>query len=138
MASSDSPPRTYTVREAAALLGLTEDAIRKRVLAGRLDGRVDDGMSVVAADAVESDRRKLLERLNAMDARGGAAARYAPKEELERLREEVVRAHAALQSLIQAQAHLNDTLKAQLDAIQQLTLPGSPRSLMDAGNLTNS
>jgi hypothetical protein len=68
-----------------------------------------------------------------VDARD-ASARYVPQGELERLREEVVRARAALQSLIQAQASLNDTLKAQLDAIQQLVLPASPRSLMDASN----
>jgi hypothetical protein len=138
MAGPASPARDYTVRQAAALLGLTEDAIRKRVVAGRLDGRVDDGMFLVAAEAVESARRELLERLNAVDARGEVAALYAPKEELERLREEVVRAKGALQSMIQAQASLNDTLKMQLDAIQQLTLPGSPRSLMGAGNLTIS
>jgi hypothetical protein len=134
MARPGSPARDYTVRQAAALLGLTEDAIRKRVLAGRLDGRASEGVFVVAAEAVEFQRRQLLERLNAVDARGDAVGRYVPQEELERLREEVVRARAALQSLIQAQASLNDTLKAQLDAIQQLTLPGSPRSLLDAGN----
>jgi hypothetical protein len=134
MAGPVASTRDYTVRQAAALLGLTEDAIRKRVLAGRLGGRADDGVFVVDAEAVESERRQLLARLNAVDARGDAAERYVPKDELERLREEVVRARAALQSLIQAQASLNDTLKAQLDAIQQLTLPGSPRSLLDAGN----
>jgi|SRR5580693_6480343 hypothetical protein len=133
MAGSDSPARDYTVRHAAALLGLTEDAIRKRVLAGRLDGQANEGAFVVAAEAVEFERRHLLERLNAVDARD-ASARYVPQGELERLREEVVRARAALQSLIQAQASLNDTLKAQLDAIQQLVLPASPRSLMDASN----
>jgi hypothetical protein len=138
MASSNSSAGDYTVRQAAALLGLTEDAIRKRVLAGRLDGRAYEGAFVVAAEAVESERQQLLERLNAVDARGDARARYVPEEELERLREEVVRARAALQSLIQAQASLNETLKAQLDAIQQLTLPGSPRSLMDAGNPSTS
>jgi vacuolar-type H+-ATPase subunit I/STV1 len=138
MTSSNSSAGDYTVRQAAALLGLTEDAIRKRVLAGRLDGRANEGAFVVAAEAVESERQQLLERLNAVDARGDARARYVPEEELERLREEVVRARAALQSLIQAQASLNETLKAQLDAIQQLTLPGSPRSLMDAGNPSTS
>jgi hypothetical protein len=138
MTSSNSSAGDYTVRQAAALLGLTEDAIRKRVLAGRLDGRAYEGAFVVAAEAVESERQQLLERLNAVDARGDARARYVPEEELERLREEVVRARAALQSLIQAQASLNETLKAQLDAIQQLTLPGSPRSLMDAGNPSTS
>jgi hypothetical protein len=127
-------PQDYTVRQAAALLGLTEDAIRKRVIAGRLDGRANEGVFVVAAEAVESERRQILERLNAVDARGDATMRYVQKEELERLREEAVRARAALQSLIQAQASLNDTLKAQLDAIQQLILPVSPRPLMDAGN----
>jgi hypothetical protein len=134
MASTGSPGRDYTVRQAAALLGLTEDAIRKRVIAGRLDGSAHGGVFVVAAGAVESERRELLERLNAVDGRSDAATRYVSKDELERLREEVVRARAALQSLVQAQASLNDTVKAQLDAIQQLTLPGSPRSLMDAGN----
>jgi hypothetical protein len=138
MASPNSSARDYTVRQAAELLGLTEDAIRKRVIAGRLDGRAEEGVFVVAAEAVESERRQILERLNAVDGRSDATARYVPKEELERLREEVVRARAALQSLIQAQASLNDTLKAQLDAIQQLTLPGSPRSLMDVSNLTIS
>jgi vacuolar-type H+-ATPase subunit I/STV1 len=134
MVSSASSARDYTVRQAAALLGLTEDAIRKRVIAGRLDGHVDQGVFVVAADAVESERRQLLERLNAVDTRSDATARYVPQEELEQLREEVVRLRAALQSLIQAQASLNDTARAQLDAMQQLTLPGSPRSLMDVGN----
>jgi len=134
MDGSGSSPQDYTVRQAAALLGRTEDAIRKRVIAGRLDGRSNEGVFVVSAEAVESERRQILERLNAVDARGDTTMRYVQKEELERLREEAVRARAALQSLIQAQASLNDTLKAQLDAIQQLILPGSPRSLMEAGN----
>jgi vacuolar-type H+-ATPase subunit I/STV1 len=121
----------YTVRQAAALLGLTEDAIRKRVLSGRLDGHAEGGIFVVSADAVESERRQLLDRLNAVDARGGARRPDAQQEELERLQEEVVRTRAALQSLTQAQASLHDALRAQLDALQQFTLPGSPRSLMD-------
>jgi hypothetical protein len=133
MATSESSPSDYTVRQTATLLGLTEDAIRKRVLAGRLDGRVDAGVFVVSAEAVEWERRKLLERLNAVDARSGFAPHDAREEELERLREDVVRARAAFQSLIQAQASLKDSLGAQLDALQQLTLPGSPRSLMDTG-----
>ena len=132
MSRSSAP--AYTVRQAAALLGLTEDAIRKRVLAGRLDGHVDGGIFVVSAEAVETERRQLLDRLNATDARGGARASDVHQEELERLREEVVRTQAALQSLTQAQASLQDALRAQLDALQQFTLPGSPRSLMDSGS----
>jgi hypothetical protein len=122
----------YTVRHAATLLGLTEDAIRKRVLAGRLDGHVDEGVFVVSAEAVESERRQLLARLNALDARVEVAAHDAQREVTERLREDAIRARAALQSMIQAQASLTDTLRAQLDALQQFALPGSARSLMDA------
>lgn len=129
MSRSSAPG--YTVRQAAALLGLTEDAIRKRVLAGKLDGHVDAGTFVVSADAVEFERQQLLDRLNATDARGGARWPDPHQEELERLREEVVRTRAALQSLTQAQASLQEALRAQLDALQQFTLPGSPRSLMD-------
>jgi hypothetical protein len=133
MARSSAP--AYTVRQAATLLGLTEDAIRKRVLAGRLDGHVDNGMFVVSAEAVESERRQLLERLNAVDARGGAALSARQREELERLREELIRTRAALQSLTQAQASLQDASRAQLDALQQFMLPGSPRSLTDADSV---
>jgi hypothetical protein len=132
MASSNPATSDYTVRDAASLLGLTEDAIRKRVLAGTLDGHVDQGVFVVSAEAVESARQKLLGRLNAVDARAGA--HDARGEELERLREEVVRYKAALQSMIQAQAHLNDAIRAQLDTVQQFALPASPRSLMDVGS----
>lgn len=133
MARSSAP--AYTVRQAAMLLGLTEDAIRKRVLAGRLDGHADNGMFVVSAEAVESERRQLLERLNAVDARSGAALSAEQRDELERLREELVRTRAALQSLSQAQASLQDASRAQLDALQQFTLPGSPRSLMDVDSV---
>jgi hypothetical protein len=125
----------YTVRQAAALLGLTEDAIRKRVIAGRLDGHADDGVFVVSAAAVESERRLLLERLNAVDARGRSAASHGIEaREMERAREDAVRANGALQSLIQAQTSLNDTLRAQLDALQQFMIPASPRSLTDTDN----
>jgi vacuolar-type H+-ATPase subunit I/STV1 len=132
MSRSSAP--AYTVRQAAALLGLTEDAIRKRVLAGRLDGQVDGGIFVVSAEAVETERRQLLDRLNAVDARGGARPSDVDQEELERLREEVVRTRAALQSLTESQASLQDALKAQLDALQQFTLPGSPRALVERGS----
>jgi hypothetical protein len=128
MADSGSATADYTVKQAATLLGLTEDAIRKRVLAGRLDGHSGGGVFVVSARAVEAERQELLKRLDAVDARIGAAPR---DDELGRLREELVRTQAALQSLIQAQASLNDTVRGQLDALQQLTLPGSPRSLME-------
>ncbi|HTZ29270.1 MAG TPA: hypothetical protein VMC83_35045 [Streptosporangiaceae bacterium] len=137
MARSDMSGSGYTVRQAAALLGLTEDAIRKRVLAGRLDGHVDEGSFVVSADAVESARRDHLERINARDARAGATTDGAQqelkhlRETVERLQEELVRTRAALQSMVQAESAINDGLRAHLDVIQQLTLPGSVRSLMD-------
>ena len=130
-----NPGPEYTVRQAATLLGLTEDAIRKRVLAGRLNGHADEGIFVVSAEAVESERRQLLERLIAVDARQGSAPHATLQGEIERLREDAVRARAALQSMIQAQGSLNEALGAQLDALQQFSLPASPRSLMDTGNV---
>jgi excisionase family DNA binding protein len=131
MVDSGSPAADYTVKQAAALLGLTEDAIRKRVFTGRLDGHSGGGVFLVSAQAVEAERQRLLTRLNAVDARPGIAAHDMRDEELGRLREELVRTQAALQSLVQAQASLNDTLRAQLDALQQLALPGSPRLLLE-------
>jgi len=133
MASSDMSE--YTVRQAAALLGLTEDAIRKRVLAGRLDGHVNEGSFVVSAGAVESARQELLDRLTATDARGGATTYDAQQEvtylraTVNRLNEELETTRAAMQSLMQAEAAMNDVFRAHLDAIQQLTLPGSARFL---------
>jgi hypothetical protein len=61
----------YTHREAAALLGLTPDAVAKRVRAGTLaeSPQGADGIQRVDQDQVERERRDVLTRLTALDAR---------------------------------------------------------------------
>jgi hypothetical protein len=123
-------PRWVSVREAAELLGLTPDAVRKRFASGRLDGAVDDGVVKISVDAVEHQRAELLRRLNARDARAqvaqetaGASDLNALRDERDRLRGDLITARATAQALAQANAAALDMSRAQLDALQQMLTP---------------
>ncbi|MGE0795527.1 MAG: helix-turn-helix domain-containing protein [Acidimicrobiia bacterium] len=113
----------YTVAEAAALLGITESAVRKRVERGDLEPLPTRGGRLrIDAASVEDERRRLLERLDA----GGLAERDRLTGELEGLRRELddvsidrQRLKGALESLLQAHAALRDTV-AQLIAEQRV------------------
>jgi len=117
-----------SVREAADLLGLTPDAVRKRFASGRLDGEASGNVVRISATAVERQRADLLRRLNARDARGTQGASPAgdlpsTADERDRLRAELIAAKASAQALAQANAAALDMSRAQLDAIQQFLTP---------------
>ena len=120
-----------SVRQAAELLGLTTDAVRKRFAAGRLTGIASDGVVKIAVDAVEAERADLLRRLNATDARvsltsesdAAATQLTSLREERDKLRADLIAARATAEALAQANAAALDMSRAQLDAVQQLLVP---------------
>ena len=101
--------------ETAGLLGLTLDGARKRAMSGKFDVRTVDGVLCFNARQIEEERTALLRRLDATDARPGAAA----GDEVSRLRAEVVRLRATAESLLLAS-------RAAHDAVQANLLPSTP------------
>ena len=116
-------PEAYSVAETAALLGLTESAVRKRLERGVLAAApTAAGRLRVEATSVEVERRRLLERVDSE----GLAERERLQAEVEQLRAQLdgavadnQRLQAAFESLLQAHAALRDTV-GQLIAQQRV------------------
>ena len=76
---------TMSIAETSALLGVTQDAIRKQIQRGDLDVVSEDGATRVLAEPVRRRREELLERLDAIE-------RDAPESvEVQELRDELLR-----------------------------------------------
>lgn len=114
---------SYSVAETAALLGVTESAVRKRLDRGVLVAIPTTGGRLrIDAASVAAERRRLLERVDAQ----GLADRERLQSEVTQLTEalgharaERERLHAAMESLLQAHAALRDTV-AQLLSEQRV------------------
>lgn len=111
-----------SVADAAGRLGVTEDAIRKRVKSEGLATEMGPGGTRVFRPLIEAERANLLAKLGAIErskldelieqARGATAM----KEELTRLR-------SALQSMIVSSKSQAEALVAQIDVTSQLISP---------------
>jgi len=97
----------YTIAEASVLLGRSDDAIRGRV--GKDLDKVSDNPLRVSRTQVESERARLLLRLNAMDARptsgttdvaGGLSTASSVTAELDDLRQKLSFADAERSRLL--------------------------------------
>ena len=68
-------PVFVTVREAAALIGVTEQAVHKRIRAGRFPHQLVDGVRVLERDGLEARWWGSSQRVADMPERGRAALR---------------------------------------------------------------
>jgi hypothetical protein len=117
----------YTIPEAARLLAVSADALRKRVAAGRLDAEIVDGVWFVDSATIDEERAELLRRLGALDTRLHEVADVrevaALQDELTRLRGELERVRSVADALAEASDGLQQANRAHLDAVRQFLTP---------------
>lgn len=107
----------YSVRDVSTLLGISQDAVRKRLRAGTLQ-HVSGSSSSQGIDRhqVDDERRELLNGLRALDMHEVAQREAALRNEIERLR-------TAISDMTIAARALHEADAAHLDALRQVVLP---------------
>ncbi|MBW3546815.1 MAG: hypothetical protein KY452_01575 [Actinobacteria bacterium] len=131
MASEPLSGERYSLREAAALLGITPEGVKKRIRSSglkHLTGGESDGQWWVDRGDVEDARAALLDSLRAVDARPGfASTTERPQdEEAETLRADAEKLRAALHAMVIAAGDLQNADRAHLDALRQFVVPSTP------------
>lgn len=111
----------YSTKEAGRLLGVSDEAIRRRIESGTLPGDKTGSRWWASRDAVEEERSVLLSKLQAVDARMGIASSISDRERT--LRAEVGRLRTSLASMILAAEAFHDVNRGHLDALRQAIMP---------------
>lgn len=112
----------YTIAEAATLLGLSPDAVRKRLARRELTNSASEP-ALVDKQQVDQERASLLQRLGATEP--GASAEYVHLLEstVARLTDETRKLRTSMHSLVLAGKAQNESQNAVWDTVSQLTLP---------------
>jgi excisionase family DNA binding protein len=113
----------YTIAEAANLLGISADAVRKRLSRGELSFVNASQSTLLDKQQVDSERASLLQRLGATEQ--GASPEYVLllQSTVERLTDEVRKLRTSMHSLVLAGKAQNESQNAVWDTVSQLTLP---------------
>lgn len=110
----------YSVQDVSTLLGISPDAVRKRLRAGTLNHASGSRGSSQSVDRpqVDAERRDILNRLQAVDSRNVEQREESLRSEIERLR-------TAISDMTIAARALHEADAAHLDALRQVVVPNT-------------
>ena len=114
---------SYTITEAANLLGISPDAVRKRLNRGELSFSRTGDTTTLDKGQVDDDRASLLRRLGATEP--GASADYVLllQTTVQQQSDEIRKLRTSMHSLVLAGKAQNESQNAVWDTVSQLTLP---------------